>query len=639
MKKILSLLGLTVSLSALAQDAGLELDPVTITASLQAKKISETGRNITIFKGENFANLPVHSIDDLLRFLPGVEVQMRGPMGSQSDIVLRGGTFQQVLILLDGVRINDPNTGHFNSYIPISPAEIDRIEVLKGASSAIYGAEAVGGVIQVITKTYAAKQDQQKLQLSGQFTAGEYGLMNANIGGFYQQKNTAVSGGLISNNADGQQQRGTKGFFHNNTGSVSVSKFLNQQWQLSLRAAYDKRDFAAQNFYTTFASDTASEQVSTMWTQARVSYSGKKHRFNIDAGYKDVKDHYLYNKQSVANENTSRLFQGTVTDEWKLAPKTTLISGVQVIEKSIRSNDRGNHDLLQGGVFLLANHELVKNFIINPALRLDWNDISGAELIPQINLSYSVNKLQVRGSAGKTIRDADFTERFNNYSKPTVTGGSVGNPGLKAERSFSYEAGVDYFATKGFKISASVFQRLQTNLIDWVSTPYADMPRKDNLVAGRTYALAQNIAKVNTSGVELDVQYQQNFTDYTKLIAGAGLVWMDSETKNGLTSFYISSHAKFMSNLFTIFSYHNLSVSVTANYKRRKPQQAAAINATIEREYFIMNARAAYSFWQKRISVFTQIDNIGDKKYSDLLGSLMPGRWFAAGVNVSFHRN
>src|SRR5690349_16821525 len=202
---------------------------------------------------DDFANLPVHSLDELLRYLPGMEIQMRGPMGSQSDIVLRGGTFQQVLVLVDGVRVNDPNTGHFSSYIPISPAEIDRIEVLKGASSAIYGSEAVGGVVQVITKSFAARQKQDRLQVQAQATGGEYNLWGVNAGGFYQHNKTAIGGGWLSNNTDGQLQRGTRGFLNNNTASISLGQFINDHWQVAVRGAYDNRDFSAQNFYTTFA--------------------------------------------------------------------------------------------------------------------------------------------------------------------------------------------------------------------------------------------------------------------------------------------------------------------------------------------------------------------------------------------------
>src|SRR5215207_6518424 len=190
-----------------AQEKEIELDPVTVTASIAPERVSKTGRNLFIIKGERFNHLPVNSIDELLRYLPGVEVQARGPMGSQSDIVLRGGTFQQVLVILDGVRLNDPNTGHFTSYIPIAPTEIERIEILKGASSAIYGSEAVGGVIHIITKTFSGKKAVSSV--IGQVTAGEYDFLSVHAGGFYNTRKTRIGAGILSNNTSGQLQRGT----------------------------------------------------------------------------------------------------------------------------------------------------------------------------------------------------------------------------------------------------------------------------------------------------------------------------------------------------------------------------------------------------------------------------------------------
>jgi iron complex outermembrane receptor protein len=182
--KVLTAIFLITVSFAHAQE--IELDPITVTATLSQKRASETGRNITILKGERIKNLPVHSLDELLRYVPGVEIQARGPMGSQSDIVLRGSTFQQVLIILDGMRLNDPITGHFNSYIPIAPSEIERIEILKGASSAIHGADAVGGVINIITKSFAAKQNKENTNISAGISAGEYGFLNADAGFFLQ---------------------------------------------------------------------------------------------------------------------------------------------------------------------------------------------------------------------------------------------------------------------------------------------------------------------------------------------------------------------------------------------------------------------------------------------------------------------
>src|SRR4051812_38645247 len=184
-----------------AQEKESDLDPVTITTSMSPEKISRTGRNLFVIKGERFSMLPIHSLDELLRYLPGIEVQSRGPMGAQSDIVLRGGTFQQVLVLLDGMRVNDPNTGHFTSYIPISPREIDRIEILKGASSAVYGSEAVGGVIHIITKSFtASQQNNTRSDIGAQITAGEYDLLGIDAGGFYSNGKTSVAGGILSNN-------------------------------------------------------------------------------------------------------------------------------------------------------------------------------------------------------------------------------------------------------------------------------------------------------------------------------------------------------------------------------------------------------------------------------------------------------
>lgn len=629
---------LLLCLYATAQEQEQELDPVTITSSLTAKPVSKTGRNLFTIRGDEFARLPVHSIDELLRYLPGVEVQLRGPMGSQSDIVLRGGTFQQVLVILDGVRLNDPNTGHFSSYIPISPSEIDRIEILKGASSAIYGSEAVGGVIHIITKAFTAKPGQQKMQLHGEVTGGEYELANVNLGGYYQKGNTAVSGGWLSNNTRGQLQRGTRGFVYANSASLSVSHSFNNKWQLAIRSAYDNRRFSAQNFYTVAASDTASEKLETFWNQLRLTYSGEKHKINVDAGWKAVKDDFLFNKVSVANENKSRMWQTTITDEWKLSGQTVLVNGVQVINKTISSNDRGDHSVAQAAAFFIWNQSLGR-FTINPALRIDWNERSGTELVPQVNLSWKYKQLQLRGSAGKTIRDADFTERYNNYNKTNLGSGQrIGNPDLAAERSFSYEGGADYFISRNLKIAATFFQRFHKRLIDYASTAYVDMPRKDNLVAGGTYALAKNIARVTTSGAEIDIQFNKNFTGGNRLYSGVGLIWLTSKSSDAAPSFYVSSHARFMNNFFIEYTHSVFYAGFNGIYKRRSPQTAAAINKTLSKDYFVLNGRAGTFLVKKRINCFIQVNNLFNMNYSDFLGAEMPGRWLMAGLGFNISK-
>jgi iron complex outermembrane receptor protein len=611
-----------------------ELDPVTVTASLYPENISKTGRNIVVIKGEQFSKLPVHSIDELLRYLPGIEIQQRGPMGSQADIVIRGSTFQQVLVVLDGVRLNDPNTGHFNSYIPIAPSEIDRVEVLKGASSAVFGSDAVGGVINIITKTFAAKMKGSDKEIEASVTAGEYALINTNAGFFYRNKKTAISGGILSDNTNGQPQRGTRGYFNNNTASLSISHYFNSNWNLSLRTAYDSRKFSAQNFYTTFTSDTANEKVKTSWSQLQLAYEKEKNKFSVNAGYKYTQDEYSFNSGISPNNNKSALMQTEAIFKHSFNAQTSLTTGTQFINNSIRSNDRGNHHINQAALFAILNQTIADRFFISPALRLDWDERGGTELVPQVNLSYRQEKIQYRASIGKTIRQADFTERFNNYNKALVTSGSIGNPDLEAERSLSYEAGADFFAAKSLKISATLFRRDQRNVIDWATTPYSQMPRKDNLSPAGTYALASNIADVHTSGAEMDIQYTKRLTHRQQLSGMLGLILLHTNTSEATTSFYISSHAKFLTNFS--FEYSNRIVALTVNgiYKQRKPQTASAINAKISANYFLVNGRIDFFLWKQRLSLFAELDNITNNKTQDLLGSPLSGRWLMGGISI-----
>ena len=630
------ILCLILTQKSFSQEKENELDPVTVTSSLTPTQLSKTGRNITIIKGNVFQQLPVNSIDELLRYVPGIEVQSRGPMGAQSDIVIRGGTFQQVLIVLDGIRLNDPITGHFNSYIPIAPTEIDHIEILKGASSAIYGTEAVGGVIHIITKSFSSIQKQNKLQ--AQLTGGQYGLWNASAGGLWSDGKNTVAGGLQSNHADGQQQRGIKGFFDLNTFSLSYSRKINEHMQIAVRTAYDDRDFAAQNYFTTFKGDTAQERVKTQWNHLQFTYHKNKNKLSFNAGYKTASDHYLYNSLSIANQNKSKLFQSLLVYERQLSEKTNLAVGGQFIEKRITSNDRGNHIIPQVAGFVLLNQQIGKYINISPAIRYEWIKNAGAELVPQINASFRKNSVQLRGSAGKTTRDADFTERYNNYNKARVTGGSVGNPNLSAERSFSYELGADYFLQNNFKISASFFQRDQKDLIDYVPTPYADMPRKENLVPTGIYALAKNISVVTTKGFETDIQYSKTWASQS-LWATVGLLWMKSNSDAGVPSFYISSHAKFLGNFAVLYRYKTISFSVNGVYKERQAlataNNASTITASISKNYFLMNGKIALSVLKNKAGIFIQADNLSNITYSDLLGTPMPGRWLMGGITAS----
>ncbi|HSK12120.1 MAG TPA: TonB-dependent receptor [Phnomibacter sp.] len=636
--RILSFLFSSIYLSTAAigqqQDTIFSLDPVVISATFSPAQSSKTGRNIIVVKGEQIANLPVNSVDELLRYLPGLEVQARGPMGVQSDISIRGATFQQVLVILDGIRLNDPLTGHFSSYIPLPASEIERIEILKGASSAIYGTEAVGGVVHIVTRTFA--RTGNKSGLEAQFTGGDHGLWGINAGGQWANEGTTISAGILSNHADGQQQRGTKGFFDLNSISLGLSQKLGENWTLALRSAWDSRNVSAQNFYTTFVSDTATEKVTTWWQHGQLGYSKGSLRWTTDIGYKTLEDIFAFNRTSVPNNNRTQLFQLLSRANLDITKKLGLTTGIQYIDRGIKSNDRGDHRVWQAAFFGVLHWEVAPGLTIDPAIRLDQHERAGFEMVPQVNISYRRAGYQLRGSAGRTIRDADFTERFNNYNRALVTSGRIGNPDLEAESGWNYEAGADIWAGKGWKFSTTFFVRDQQKLIDWVNTPYAAMPRQENLVPNGMYALSKNIWKVNTTGWEMDIQYRHQIAADHFLNGQLGVLWLQNSSGGETPGIYLSAQANWLTNFNVLYHYHRWTLSATGLYKQREEQKTnGGINAVLSPDYFLLNTKLQYNPLPKW-GVFVQADNMTDTRYSDLLGAPMPGRWWMGGFTLKF---
>jgi vitamin B12 transporter len=610
----------------------IDLNPITVISTRTPQKISETGRNITILDGSLFAQMPVNSVDELLRYVPGVEMQQRGAAGSQADIVIRGGTFQQVLVLIDGIKINDPLTGHFSGYMPITPTEIARIEILRGPAAAIYGAEAVGGVINIITKTFSTFNEEKSSTTNAGFSLGDFGFGNMNLGYYKTSKKLNLSVGALTNNAEGHPLRGNnKGYFNNHTLSASAAIALKNDWKLMLRSSLDSRKFAAQNFYTTFTSDTATEKVESFWNQVKISKQTEKSTNDLDIAYKSTTDHYLFNPRAIANNNQSNYWVIQYIHGANINQDLKLNYGVLLDRRAIESNDRGNHNTYHGAVFSNALYRK-GNLRLSPGLRIDMDENYGTEIIPQANASYQMDKVNFRANAGRAIRSADFTERFNNYNKVIVNGGSIGNPDLTAEKSWSYEAGADLLLKK-IKISATYFYRDQNDIIDWITTPYAQMPRKSNLNPAGTFALSKNIKEVNTSGIELETSYSHSFSDGHSIYVNLGATFLSSKSSDATPSFYIVSHAKTLIQSSLIYTIRNITISTNSIYKERNGQKASGINAEISKNYFMMNGRLQYAF-SKKVNAFASTTNLGNISYSDLLGSRMPGRWTTAGVNV-----
>jgi vitamin B12 transporter len=609
------------------------LENVNITNSRSIQKNTTTGKNISIIDGSLFNNLPVLSIDELLKYTSGIEIQQRGPAGSQADIIIRGGTFQQVLVLIDGMKWNDAITGHFSGYLPITPSEIERIEVVKGPASAMYGSEAVGGVINIISKSFYRKNNNKTSSKSATLTLGEHGLSNMSVGVNETHNKIKFSIGSMYNRADGQLLRSNnRGYFNNQTSSGSLSISITQNWRLSLHSAYDTRNFAAQNFYTTLLSDTATEKVNTWWNHLQLQHNKGKNTSQIDITYKKTSDQFYFNPSSIPNKNYSSNVQLQYTHSHKQNDHVNYLIGALAEQKEIRSNDRGNHTNNHIAAFA-SSCISYKKINLNPGIRLVNDQNYGFEWLPQLNTSYTLKHFNFRGGIGKAIRAADFTERFNNFNKAYVRGGSIGNPNLTAEQSWNYELGADY--TSSFlTVSATGFVRDQRNLIDFINSTFYEIPRNLNLDSNGKYAYAKNVKSITTKGIELDVSIQKRFSEKCQIMSKTSLLLLDSKTSDSIPSYYILSHANLLLQQIIELRCNKFTLVATGIFKERNAQSAPAINAQISSSYFLCNLKMQYHF--NGLSAFVNINNIGDINYSDLLGSKMPGRWTSGGLTLSF---
>ncbi|RYZ21717.1 MAG: TonB-dependent receptor, partial [Chitinophagaceae bacterium] len=485
----------------------------------------------------------------------------------------------------------------------------------------------------------AARHGVANSAFQAQVGGGTYRTLNGQAGGNYFDGRTGFSGGLMSNNSDGPEQRGTRGGFNVHTASFGLHHFFSPKTRLAFRSSYDERDFSAQNFYTTSVTDTATERVRTYWNQLSLSWEGDKDRFTVDAGYKNTRDYFRLNNIGTPNENKSGLLQLNLRNEHRFREGLVLTSGVQYGNRAIVSNDRGDHKENQLAAVAALGWTPGKGFTVTPALRLDWHERRGTELVPQLALSYRYGAWQFRGAAGKTIRDADFTERYNNYEKPIVAAGSrIGNPALQAERATATELGADYYIGKAFRVSGSFFRRWHRGLVDYVPTPYAEMPRRDNLVPGGTYALARNIADITITGAELDLHYRQDLRGTGRSLEGSvGFTWAEARNEGDVAGFYLNSFAKYLLNAHLAYTSPRISIGFTGIYKERAAgAEATAIKAELSKDYFVLNGKVNFFILPRRLGVFAQADNIFDRNYSDLLGARMPGRWWTGGIQLKF---
>ena len=642
---------LVPSLTTLAQtpaDSSRALREVTVYASRLSQPLNQTGRAVTVIAGASIARYPVNSLDDLLRCLPALEVQSRGSFGAQADVSLRGSTFNQVLFLLDGMRLNDPLTGHFGAYFPITPAEIEQIEIIRGAGAALYGPDAVGGVINIVTKTFAATARRDEAEFTSTTLRGEWNLWHTNTGGFLAKNKLRLGGGILLNTTDGQLRAAPSKLRSDvdlRTYSLSAAYDLTPKLSLAARASLDRRDYNAQYFYTNNPNDQARETTNRDWYQGQVRYQhNERARTEAQVSTSRSTDYYVFTPTSVASDHLVHYTNVLLSHQQQFSDKVRATLGTQADRRAVESNDRGNHAQWHYAAFGVVALTPTPGLALTGGLRLDHDQSYGTELVPQLNVSQQVGEvLTVRGAIGRAIRAPDFTERYNANARPGIVpnGFNVGNAGLQAERTMNYEAGADYRPLPGLTAKATYFLRKGNNQIDYVPTVGSrviEITGLGNLSGARTYRLAQNLFEVTTQGLETEVVAAHEFSPTTRLDGSVGYTYVKVTNAENIASQYLANIARQLVTGTVGLTSKRVNASLSGLWKQRNGAAVAAINRAQATEYAVFNARLEVALLPQRLWLTGQVQNLFNEQYSDLLGAQMPNRWLMGGLRLTLRK-
>ncbi len=546
-------------------------------------------------------------------------MQSRGGFGVQGDIVMRGSTFSQVLVLIDGMKINDPLTGHFNCYVPVSNMEIERIEILKGAGASMYGPDAVGGVINIITKGFDSLKNGTTS--SGSINYGYNNLVSSTASVFHKSNKFYVGLGASINQSlgdsilpvavnDSTTLEGYRNYFDINNISLSAGFKINNLWELKVRSSILSSDFNARYFYTSYLSDKSTEITSNWFNRVQLQRkTSTGSLLDINASYKRSSDEFLYTPTSDANIHKMDYVNFTVNNSNEINEKLIVKSGIQADLRKIESNDRGNHSDYHFGAYLMGVYKS-NNLVLTTVAREDYDENYGFEFCPQINAAYNLSNMALRASAGRSIRAADYTERYNN-NIALKTYIRLGNPNLIAERGWSEEIGINYYPLKNTLFKATIFSRQSSNIIDYILTNESEIGSVSDvgsLTPGEDYLFAKNIKDINVNGFELELNTKFLLSESSTLDWQMGYTYTNITNDN--LGIYLSSFAKHLVNSQVILKYNSFQFSLSGLFKERNALLAESISTELKSSYALLNARLGYGFLENKLSINIQILNL-----------------------------
>lgn len=561
-------------------------EKIVVIGSLIPTEFSKISRKVTIISRDDLEKAPVSSVAELLKYVAGLDLQTRTPFGVQGDISIRGASFSQVLILINGVKVYDPQTAHHNLDIPVSLANIERIEILHGQGSAIYGENAFGGVINIITRSSAGRT------VSGEFAAGSYGTYSGNLSVSLPHKGSNTLLSLDLNRSDGFEY--DRDF---NLANFAVDSTIKRgRGNFRLFGGYNRKIFGANQFYAPYPSKEWTNtsffnlNYRTKNTAIKLHYRRHNDKFMLDITRPDW----------FINNHRTHCYGIEGHSRFNLSKSSMIVIGGELGEHRIESSNIGHHDQQKGAFFSEFETILSRKIYIRSGIRADYYTGYGFEINPHISASFFLSsRSKIIFSLGKAFRIPSFLELY--YDSPA----NKGNPDLEPERNVSFEVGFESFLRHSFRWEGTLFIRSDKNLIDWI--------RPENGLCWR----AENIHRVGFAGLETNLDYNNIFS------IGYSYIHSNYSPPVDVISKYVLNHPvhQIVSSLHLVAPLRIRAGLFMVYKKRKKGKGYLVIDMKLQRAW-------------KNLEAYLKVTNLFDTSYQEFPGVAMPGIWVMAGIKI-----
>ena len=628
---ILSFLFLKI-LFASAQIDTINLKEITINSSRIELQYLESGRIISIIDKSEIQNAPVQDIQDLLKYVAQIDVRQRGIDGTQSDISVRGGSFEQTLILLNGVPINDPQTGHHNMNLPVDIESVARIEILKGPGARVFGPNSFTGAINIIT----VNADEEILKAS--IATGEDAYFKGTLASSYYVQNYENYAAISYKRSDG--------FMHNTDfkiGNLFYQINSKQEYgETKFQAGYTNKEFGANSFYSP---NFPEQYEKTKTTFVNLNFeSNTKIIIKPNVYWRRNKDHFRLVRDQpdfYTNNHLTDVIGGNIDFEFSSVFGVSNF-GVAMQNQHIFSNVLG--DIIDKPISVVGepgffythektrtNHSAyidhfykVGKLSINGGMFSYYTKDFDFGFYPGIDFSYNIkDNIAFFASINKSLRLPSFTDMY--YSGPD----RQGNIDLKPEQTVAFEVGAKLIK-KVIQINTSYFYRHANRLIDWAYVDSLGMYK------------SLNVNDINTHGLEISTVVKLNY-----LLPQQNLLQSVKFSYSGLN---MSKYAGDYESLY-VLDYLKHSISFQLNHKIYNKFGASWYVIYNNREGFYQdlttNTKKNYKaytlvdaqiYWKNsRIKIYINATNVFDSKYVSLAYVPMPGRWINGGIKVNLN--